>query len=195
MARKPTKKQLHFSLVEVVQATQEGSFVYTDKDTHEPLIKAGHVEINPDMVDDEGCLATRATQSGIDFIQNQSNTESQSDVPSEPETKQEKVKSMEFQIEKNVAIPSVTGRGKKESSYPFDDMEVGDSFFVPETEDRPNPAKSLASTVSSANARYAEETGEVRKNRAGNEVPATRQTRKYVVRSVAGGARVWRVEV
>lgn len=36
---------------------------------------------------------------------------------------------MEFQIEKNVPIPDrVAGRAGR---YPWDDMEVNDSFFVP----------------------------------------------------------------
>ena len=77
--------------------------------------------------------------------------------------------------------------------YPFDALNVRQSFFVPNTEDKPNAAKSLASTVSSATARYAEVVeGQFKTNKKGEQVPVTRETRKFVVRSVEGGARVWR---
>jgi hypothetical protein len=46
--------------------------------------------------------------------------------------------------------------------YPFDKLEVGGSFFVPISEKLPNPVKTLGSTVSSANMRYAKETGETK---------------------------------
>ncbi len=36
-------------------------------------------------------------------------------------------------------------------------MNEGQSFFIPATEDKPNPSKSMASTVSSANKRFRKE--------------------------------------
>jgi len=45
---------------------------------------------------------------------------------------------------------SSTGSGK----YPFEKMELGDAYFVPATEKRPDPKKSLGSTISSANNRF-----------------------------------------
>lgn len=39
---------------------------------------------------------------------------------------------MEFKIEKGVEIPTDNpGRGRNSRRYPFHDMAVGDSFFVP----------------------------------------------------------------
>ena len=37
---------------------------------------------------------------------------------------------MKFQIQKNVPIPNAGGRAPR-TEYPFEQMEVGDSFFVP----------------------------------------------------------------
>jgi hypothetical protein len=90
--------------------------------------------------------------------------------------------------------------------YPFDQMEVGSSFFVAAG---PNfdPVKKLGSTISSANMRYAEKTGETKvvertvrgpgnkavKDAAGNNqretktVDVYKQTRKYTIRPVVGG--------
>lgn len=47
--------------------------------------------------------------------------------------------------------PSNNGR-----TYPFESLEVGGAIFVPATDKRPDPKKSLASTISSANARFKE---------------------------------------
>jgi hypothetical protein len=71
-----------------------------------------------------------------------------------------------FQIEKNVAPPTSRGGGK--ALYPFADMNVGDSFFVPETIKRTNVQ----------NAAY---------------MYACRKNVKFSVRAVEGGLRVWRV--
>jgi alpha-acetolactate decarboxylase len=80
-------------------------------------------------------------------------------------------------------------------------LAVGQSFFVADSEDRPDAAKSMASTVAGANARYAVEVeGKFKKNRKGADVPATEQTRTFICRSVkeqqngavVTGARIWR---
>lgn len=54
----------------------------------------------------------------------------------------------------------------QKSVYPFKAMEVGDSFFVP------NPKKSIRAMAS---------------------IAGTRHGRKFLVRSIEGGVRVWRV--
>lgn len=91
-----------------------------------------------------------------------------------------------FSIRKGVTLPP-TNRGiNKTDIYPFDIMEVDDSFVVESTEQRPNPAKSLASTCSSATKRYKGQTPE----------------RKFVVRPIkagvngetVNGASVWRTQ-
>lgn len=91
--------------------------------------------------------------------------------------------------------------------YPFDEMEVGASFFVPVTAAVPDPVKKLGSTVSSVNMRYAVKTGETKvvertvrgagnkavKNADGSNqretktVDVYKQTRKYVIRPVVKG--------
>ncbi len=89
--------------------------------------------------------------------------------------------------------------------YPFEQLEIGQSFFVPVSEDKPNPAKSLASTVTSANDRHAYEIeGETMVNRKGETVPKKGFNKRFIVRPVedgaawgfAGqaGAAVWRIE-
>lgn len=71
-----------------------------------------------------------------------------------------------FKIEKNVPIPE---RPSPISKYPFADMNVGDSFFVPEAQ-----ARRLQSAI------------QIFRRRAGKD-------KKYIARNVEGGARCWRV--
>jgi hypothetical protein len=96
--------------------------------------------------------------------------------------------------------------GGAPTKYPFDGMEPGQSFFVPSSPTY-DPVKKLQSTVSSANARYAVDTGEViertrTKRGPGNKkvvnddgtsvketvsVALMKHTRKYSIRAVKGG--------
>ena len=103
-----------------------------------------------------------------------------------------------FKIEDNVPVPAISGRGRGVKVYPFGQLEVGQSFFVANSESKPNAAKSLASSVCSATARYAvpAEDGSTKTNKKGEVVPVMVETRKFVVRRVeedgVKGARVWR---
>lgn len=186
-------------LAEIVAAGANGMFV--PESVYAPLVEAGLVEINPAMTDDNGYVATRATQAGIESLDsgatvgNNATSEATSATAATGET--QKVKTM-FKIEDSIPVPTISGRGRGGNVYPFDQLEVGQSFFVANDESKPNAAKSLASTVSSATARYAvpAEDGSTKTNKKGEVVPVMVETRKFVVRSVeengVKGARVWR---
>ncbi len=114
-----------------------------------------------------------------------------------------------FTIITNAVLPPSkrgnTGGGAP-VKYPFDKLEVGASFFVPVSEKLPDPVKTLGSTVSSANMRYASETGETkevtRAKRDGRkaaldsngqkimetkQVPVYKFARKFSIRGVEAG--------
>ena len=183
------------TLEQIVAATKAGSFVYTAASVHVPLIEAGFAEINPAISNEAGELATRATEKGIETV---TSTTTQETAAVETAAAAPVTASSGFAIEAGVPMPSISGRGRTGTTYPFDKMEPGHSFFVPNSEDKPNAAKSLASTVSSATARYAVPAadGSTKANKAGEQVPVMVETRKSVVRSVeengVKGARVWR---
>ncbi len=62
-----------------------------------------------------------------------------------------------------VVLPPVKrggGGGGAPTKYPFDQLEVGGKFFVPATAKLPNPLKTLGSTISTAQHRYAKQVGE-----------------------------------
>lgn len=186
-------------LAEIVAAGANG--IYTSPEVHSSLLEAGLVEINPAMTNEAGEIATRATQKGIESLDNSNGNGKNAPTEATSETavtgKTEKVKTM-FQIEDNVPVPAISGRGRGRGgeTYPFEQLAVGQSFFVANSESKPNAAKSLASTVSSATARYAvpAEDGRTKTNKKGETVPVMVETRKFIVRSVEGGARVWRTQ-
>jgi hypothetical protein len=71
-------------------------------------------------------------------------------MPAKKSEKQSPVK-----IQKGIAVPPSKQGGEKPEKYPWAEMEIGDSFLIPVTEDMPKPWIKRASTVSSASARYA----------------------------------------
>ena len=137
-------------------------------------------------IDPAGNIAVYATSKGVAAILGD-------DVAA---TEQES--SSEFALESGFAVPPSKRGGVKADIYPFAKMAVGQSFFIPATEDRPNPTKAMASTVSSANKRNA---SVFPAGHAQAGQPTGKDGRKFTVRArVAGqdgekanGARVYRV--
>lgn len=76
-----------------------------------------------------------------------------------------------FKIEKNVPLGPRSRSGG--SSYPFAEMEVGDSFFIPVQRDVQKFRNGLSQSLSYQRLRY---------------------QRKFATRKVEGGIRVWRVQ-
>lgn len=106
-----------------------------------------------------------------------------------------------FELESGIAVPAAHRGGHGATKYPFDAMEVGQSFHVASTAERLKPARTLASVVSSATARYAKpaKDGATRVNRNDKTVPVMVNTRTFVIRSVDStdpkgeGARIFRI--
>lgn len=160
-------------------------FMATPKQV-EKLLADGMVEQNTDIVDGDK-IATRATEKGIAAM-NETSTGTTGTAPAAASA---------FEIDDYV--PAMTSRGGRTSVlYPFDTLEVNKSFHIPATEKRPNPAKSLASTVSAASKKYATDTGQTKTTPKGNTVPVLSFTRKFAVKAVGAedprgpGARVVR---
>jgi len=186
-------------LKEIVAATLADDYVFTPSAVHEILIKKGFVLINPDLKNEAGEVATRATQAGIEA------------VPQEEKRMSEGSGGVSmangFEIED---VPVVAGKrsgaGKK-SIYPFDMLAMGQSFFVAATADKPEPWKSMSSTVGGASQKYAElvtnEDGSPKMRlvakgpNKGVEVQETRLTRRFAITKAekdgVPGARIGRV--
>ena len=80
-----------------------------------------------------------------------------------------------YKIEKNVKVSKINKRGRR-AIYPWEQMEVGDSFFVPVEGDNEQFAKKSRSITATASARFNSGKG------------------RYITRTLKDGIRVWRVE-
>lgn len=180
-----------YSLESVIEATLNSGFVYTSPAFHLSLIESGDVEVNPELVNENGEVATRATAKHLPTV-------------AQPEPESIKMIEQTATVAATVAatatprnfaiklreMPTITRklsgvRAGRTPTYPFDQLglpETGtayESFFVADSGEK-SAVTSLASTVSGANARYAEVVpGEFRVNRKHKTVPVTRQLRKF----------------
>lgn len=156
MAKKPTATiALNIAaLSAIVAAGETGTFAPLAE--VKLLAENGFIEINESVTDATGNVAVRATAAGLAKI----NEGSGAAPASAPVSTGFAISAVPADILSAAAEKRRAGRSGGEK-YPFEGLEVGQGFFVAASEKMPEPAKSLASTVSSAVARYAEETGEV----------------------------------
>ena len=160
MAKKPTAAPaLNLAALAVIVAAGENG-TYAPEHEISVLADNGLVEVNPEATNAEGHVAVRATAAGI-----AKNAENQPAAPLAVKSKFSIGTVPDVILEAAVNKKRVArGAGEK---YPFDSLDMTNNrgFFVPATEKMPEPAKSLASTVSSAIARYTveakDETGSV----------------------------------
>ena len=110
-------------------------------------LDAAHYEVNTaDVVD--GAALVRLTDAGI--------AAANGGAPAAPTA--QAAKAGAFEIDDNVAMPEGLARRRAptEALYPFDKLQPGQSFHVPVSEDNPEPAVRLSSSVSGAHVRYSE---------------------------------------
>lgn len=189
-------------LAAINAAVNAGGNYYVSEADGLPLVNANPplIEVNTGMLDAAGSAAARLTDAGKALLAG--GNASTSAVEQQPSP---------FAIITGAALPE-SKRGNRAGAptiYPFDQLEIGQSFFVPVSEKTPEPVKTLGSTVSSANSRYAVDTGTTKtvtrtkrgeKNKAvldaaGNKVketveaPVYKYTRKFTIRAVEAGKK------
>lgn len=117
-----------------------------------------YVESNPEMKDpaDPNKIAFRATAAGVKLS---AENAAKSAPPAGAATATagantgatDTATDSEFVLEDGISIPPLRrgGRGTGRA-YPFASMGVGQSFFIPKTDDNPKPSKRIAAVVSTA---------------------------------------------
>ena len=196
----------HNVLKNIVDATKAGSFVYVSPMASQPMTSHNPplVEVNTAMVDpeDNTKFATRATPHAEVHL---------ASLAAAPAAAAGETSAPKFEILTGATLPPSKKRGGSSAGaptiYPFADLPIGGSFFVPGTEKHPDPVKTLGSTVSAQNRKYAIETGQFKtvtrakrdeKNKAlldaaGNKItetvslPVLKYERKFVIRGVKAG--------
>lgn len=113
---------------------------YVPASVYAPMVAAGLVEVNSEVADANGAHLVRVIAAG---------TASQAPASAPAATVAKPAIMSGF-----VAPERKRGRTAGDRKYDFDALNVGDFFFVEATAERPEPHKSLASSVTSATARY-----------------------------------------
>lgn len=141
---KITKAALAALLLSIVGFGPDGGYVEASDALNE-LVKKGFAEIGP--ANAEGKLAVRATTAGVEAAKQ----------PEAVKVNEAPAVRPSFTIVSGVAPPEAKRGGNKgQSIYPFEQMQPGQSFFIPATAEMPEPWKALASTATSATRRYDE---------------------------------------
>lgn len=170
-------------LSSIVAATLGGGFMYCQTTDVAELVQRSYVEQNPGMTDQNGAVATRATDAGVAYIQNMNAGQSSAPVADQASQASQPVAAVTSTAAPASAAPMTSTQSSyaraafkppvKEKAtrtvsekYPFGNLNppaadgTCDAFFVPKTEDVPEPNKTLTSAASAANRRYANKIGE-----------------------------------
>lgn len=135
----------------VSDATRAGGFVYL-KAEGKTLVDLALVVVNLEICDAHGNPAAKTTEAGEAYL---SANGVEPEAPSEEKAPVVTATESKFEIKSGFVVPEIERKsgGGKQSVYPFEQLEIGQFFFIPNSEKKPNAAKDYASTVSSANAR------------------------------------------
>lgn len=160
----------HTAYKQVVAGTKsEAGYAFISEDHAKALAADGLVEVNPEMRDAVGNIATRALDTSIEV---------------HPDEAAMKVKPT-FEIVGGLAPAAIVRPPlpAREEIYPFSKLEIGQSFYLP------GEMKKYVSTVTAANRRFKVPSpdGATKTNRKGETVPVLLDTRKFVLRSVTEG--------
>jgi hypothetical protein len=167
------------------------------------LAAHGYVEVAPGDPDPAGNIATRATPAGIEYSQSLAQTAPPAVAAPQPfgaPAAAAPAAAPAVAVEKPVftlvslPVPEAVRKSSagKPPLYPLDTMEVGQAFFVEATDKRPEPWKSMTSTLQSARMRHAVATGEMKSvTREGvtKQVPAVKYTRDFSIHEIKDGAQ------
>jgi hypothetical protein len=135
-------------VIVVAMANEAAPFHMAKEAELKGLLKAKMVETNAEITNGEGAektIATRATEAGL---------AENAKTPAAPAVNPANVVPIVKADALKLDLSAFTKRARSTATYDFDNMGVGDSFFINATETRPNPAKSLASTVSAATKKF-----------------------------------------
>lgn len=151
-------------LGDAVAAASQNTIVYASPIAASTLMNLAYIEGNPAMTDAAGNMAFRPTAAGLVALQNLQAATAPTPVPppAVPQTLEQKAAAIAqshpgFARGTGFVPPAKAKRAGKHvgKKYDVDSLELGGWIFVPATEAQPNPKKSLASTISAANRKYA----------------------------------------
>lgn len=136
-------------------ASAEGGFLMLTQAEGQDIVNEGFAVVDTSIVEGD-TAAVRLTEAGTAKLaetkDNGSNPEATAGTaPAATDAK------ASYDIDDGVPMPTGTVRRGREGGYPFDKLEIGQSFHVAKSADNEDPAARLASSVSGARVKYSEE--------------------------------------
>ena len=145
------------ALLAAIAASETGYLMLTQAEGQD-IVNSGFAVVDTSIVDGE-TAAVRLTEAGTaELAKGETaggNPEAGAGETAAPAG--DAAAKASYAIEDNVPMPTGTVRRGREGGYPFDKLEIGQSFHVPKTADNEDPAARLASSVSGARVKYSEE--------------------------------------
>ena len=137
-------QQANAALQDVIKETLKDGYLFTSEAIHSILVKKGFVEVNSEISNDAGELATRATELGL--------AEAKPDEEEEVKVMSEAPKFEVSGVPEDFVMPVSNRGGPRAPKYPFAGMEVNQSFFVANADVKgDNALKTMTGACSKAN--------------------------------------------
>lgn len=136
-------------------ASAEGGFLMLTQAEGQDIVNEGFAVVDTSIVDGD-TAAVRLTEAGTAKLAETKDNGGNPEATAGTAPAAEAAKSS-YDIDDGVPMPTGTVRRGREGGYPFDKLEIGQSFHVAKTADNEDPAARLASSVSGARVKYSEE--------------------------------------
>lgn len=152
-ASTPARAAVTLTGVALLQAiaSAEGGFMMLTQAEGQDIVNAGFAVVDTSVVEGD-TAAVRLTDAGTAELAKTN----AGGTPAEVAPAGDSAKAS-YDIDDGVPMPTGTVRRGREGGYPFDKLEIGQSFHVAKTADNEDPAARLASSVSGARVKYSEE--------------------------------------
>lgn len=203
MAAKISKANLELLNEVIDEIDVEVGYAYLDETRYTSLVKAGLIEVNTSMQDEDGNSAVRLTDKGKEHMTTDKTVapaeieivtpDVETDAPVEkPKATRATVSPEDIAIASvEIPMPEKTASERAgRSRYPFDALEVNQSFFVADADNKQPRFRNMKATVSKRN-KDNEEAGRVERFEVRNIQDGAAWGEQYAGKT---GAGVWRVQ-
>lgn len=133
-------------------AAADGGFLMLTQAEGQDIVNSGFAVVDTSIVEGD-TAAVRLTEAGTAELAKQPGNGTATETANASAGASDKAS---YDIDDGVPMPTGTVRRGREGGYPFDKLEIGQSFHVAKTADNEDPATRLASSVSGARVKYSE---------------------------------------
>lgn len=138
------------ALLQLISESESGYLMLT-QDEGSDIVNAGDAEIRSDIAQVDNTFAISLTEKGKAVL---------GAAPAKQKITRHQLTVSEG-VDTSVAMPEGLGGAKRGrqggSKYPFDTLNVGESFHIPKSETQANPLGSIQTSISQAHAKFVEE--------------------------------------